>query len=296
MTQLIVTCLADVEPQTVRWLWPSRFPMGKLSILAGDCFDDCTHYIIDDMAARLSRGNPWPDTPGIENPIGSVIALHPMGTDMVLGRMGRAGADMHRVFSLDALYHRRRNGSYPRFFINRDLADLEAAIDRIGDVRLVVFDTLQQHLGPGVKMRAPGSVGPVLQQLVKMAERTNVAVIGMMHVRRSSRSVACLTGAVPSAARAIWFVVDDPDDLDAHHMLPAKVINGKPGPGLSFQVRTRASESKRCDPGIRWRWSPNGDEGGRSAEISRVLSGPPGLSRVGKSRRVRAGHRILFSS
>ena len=32
----VVVNLADVQPESVRWLWPGRFALGKLTLLAGD--------------------------------------------------------------------------------------------------------------------------------------------------------------------------------------------------------------------------------------------------------------------
>ena len=32
----VVTTLSDVEPEEVRWLWESRIPLGKLTVVEGD--------------------------------------------------------------------------------------------------------------------------------------------------------------------------------------------------------------------------------------------------------------------
>ncbi len=65
--------LDTVEPEAVEWLWPSRIPLGKLTILQGDPGLGKSTMAID-IAARLTTGRPMPDgtNPDIE---GSVIFL-----------------------------------------------------------------------------------------------------------------------------------------------------------------------------------------------------------------------------
>jgi hypothetical protein len=57
----LTRCLGDVEPEGVRWLWPGRIPSGKLTILSGDPGLGKSFLTID-LAARVSRGMPWPDS------------------------------------------------------------------------------------------------------------------------------------------------------------------------------------------------------------------------------------------
>jgi len=52
--------MADVTPEAVSWLWPGRFPRGKLSRIIGDPGQGKSCVTMD-MAARVSRGLDWPD-------------------------------------------------------------------------------------------------------------------------------------------------------------------------------------------------------------------------------------------
>ena len=66
--------LAEVEPEPIRWLWPGRIALGKLTLLAGDPGLGKSLITID-LAARVSTGAAWPDTPSEPNPTGGVVLL-----------------------------------------------------------------------------------------------------------------------------------------------------------------------------------------------------------------------------
>ena len=51
----VLTCLADVAPQPVRWLWPSRIALGKLTVFAGRP-DLGKSFITLDIAAQRFQG------------------------------------------------------------------------------------------------------------------------------------------------------------------------------------------------------------------------------------------------
>lgn len=54
--------LVAVTREQLDWLWPGRVPLGKLTLLAVDPGLGKS-FVTLDMAARVSRGQPWPDVP-----------------------------------------------------------------------------------------------------------------------------------------------------------------------------------------------------------------------------------------
>ncbi|MCA9152883.1 MAG: AAA family ATPase, partial [Planctomycetales bacterium] len=64
--------LSDVEPETVRWLWPGRIALGKLTLFAGDPGLGKS-FLTMDIAARVTTGTTWPDSPTVAAPRGSVV-------------------------------------------------------------------------------------------------------------------------------------------------------------------------------------------------------------------------------
>jgi len=53
--------VGDVARRPVNWLWPGRVPSGKLTLVAGDPGLGKSLVALD-IAARVTRGLPWPDS------------------------------------------------------------------------------------------------------------------------------------------------------------------------------------------------------------------------------------------
>src|SRR5262249_27870103 len=61
-----------VEPKQIEWLWENRLARGKLTLLAGEPGIGKSQISLD-IAARISKGDLWPD--GGHAPLGSVVIL-----------------------------------------------------------------------------------------------------------------------------------------------------------------------------------------------------------------------------
>ena len=35
-SELVAQCAADISPEAIKWLWPGRVPIGKLTLIAGE--------------------------------------------------------------------------------------------------------------------------------------------------------------------------------------------------------------------------------------------------------------------
>src|SRR5688572_15476895 len=53
----------EVKERELEWLWPGRIPLGKITLLAGDP-EAGKSFVVADLAARTTRGGPWPDGVG----------------------------------------------------------------------------------------------------------------------------------------------------------------------------------------------------------------------------------------
>ena len=68
----VIVELAQVKSERVRWLWPGRIGLGRLTLLAGRPGEGKS-FVTMDLAARLSRGVAWPDGQASER--GSVVLV-----------------------------------------------------------------------------------------------------------------------------------------------------------------------------------------------------------------------------
>ena len=101
---LVVTPASEIAAEEVRWLWPGRFPLKHLSILAGAADVGKTLLALD-MAARVSRGLAWPDAPDQPHRPANVlfITTHDNTATSIVPRLKRAGADLDRVFIVNGV-------------------------------------------------------------------------------------------------------------------------------------------------------------------------------------------------
>jgi len=253
----VLVCLADVEPEPVEWLWPGRIPLGKLTLLVGDPGRGKSLLSLD-VAARLTRGAPWPDAPGVPAPLGNAVLLSAEddAADTIRPRLDAAGGDPARVVELCAV--RRPDAPDGRAFcLATDLDALERAIDATGDVRLVVLDPVSAYLG-GADSHKNAEVRAILAPLQALAERTGAAILAVTHLNKNAAASALYrpTGSLAfvAAARSVWTVLPDPESPRRMLLLPLKCNLAGPVGGLAYAV----VDSPECPgtPVVAWEPDP----------------------------------------
>ena len=143
--------LSTVKPRPLRPLWSRRFYSGKTSLVSGDPSLGKSLITID-MAARVSRGTPWPDlrNEGIEP--GGVVVLSAEDDidDTICPWLHAAGADLNRIVAIQGIEFRDADRGAKRirsFNFEQHLPALEGAIRDVEDCRLVVVDPISAFLG-----------------------------------------------------------------------------------------------------------------------------------------------------
>jgi hypothetical protein len=200
----------------VEWIWPGRFAVGKLGIIAG-LPDEGKGQIFCDIAARITRPNSaWPCNEGIA-PFGNVILLTAEDdiADTVHPRLKAAGADSDRVEIVQMV----REGNNERMFsLITDLAILRQKILEVGDVRLVQIDPISAYLGVK-KMDSfrNTDVRAVLSPLVTLAAELRVGIIGIMHFNKKTDVTNALLRisdslAFGATARHVYAAINDAEN------------------------------------------------------------------------------------
>lgn len=242
---LVTVRLSDVHPELVRWLWPGRMALGKLTLLCGDPGLGKS-FITLDLAARVSSGTAWPDLPLLSNPRGSVVLLSAEDDlgDTIRPRLDVAGADASRIVAIRAVRRRvvitgKTQEDY--FDLNEDLPALEAAILKLRDCRLVIIDPLTAYLGK-TDSHKNAEVRAVLARLFELAAQHRVAVLAVTHLNKASTLPAIYRAmgslAFVAAARAVWAVVRDDEDETGRRRLfvPIKNNLGADETGLAYAL------------------------------------------------------------
>jgi hypothetical protein len=238
-TEAVLRCFRDIAPEQVRWLWPKRIPLGKLTLLVGDPGLGKSLVTID-LASRVTRAAEFPD--GSSSEVGDVFLLSAEDdpADTIRPRLDAAGADVSRVHILEAVRVTLGDGTQTEkvFNFETDLAALEAALRRHSGIRLVVIDPISAYLG-GVDSHSNAEVRGILAPLASLAGRYSISVVAVTHLRKSAgaaihRAIASI--AFAAAARAVWAVAADPDDPTRRLVLAVKQNLVPDRGGLAFRV------------------------------------------------------------
>lgn len=230
----VVVRLSDVTPEPVTWLWPGRIARGKLTLVVGDPGLGKS-YLTQDVAARITRGLPWPD--GSLAPRGDVVILTAEDglADTIRPRFDALGGDPGCVHVLTAIRTRERERGVD---LSQDLPHLEALLARVKPL-LVVVDPVSAYVGKTDTYR-DNEVRAVLAPVAGLAEHAGTAIVGVMHLTKSQQRQAIHRTqgnvAFVAAARAVFAVAEDREDSTRRLFLPVKMNIAPKPPGLAYRL------------------------------------------------------------
>lgn len=237
-----VVRLSDVAPEKVMWLWQNKIPLGKVTLLSGNPGLGKS-FVTMDIAARVSAGIPWPDSPDEPREPGGVVLLaveDGLG-DTIRPRLDVHQADCTRISAVQSVRVQTENGQPSRDLavdLSRNIEALEIAIKNVDSCRLVVIDPITGYLD-SINAQDNGEVRGVMMKLAALAERTGVAVLAVSHLRKSEGLAIHLTlGSIAfaAAARVAHAVVKDPDNPRRRLLLPIKNNLANDTGGLAYQL------------------------------------------------------------
>ena len=141
---------SDVKAKPIRWLWPGRIARGKATMLAGNPGLGKSQTAGADMAARVSTGGGWPDGGRCERGNVVILSAEDDAEDTIRPRLEAAGADLSRVFILDAVvdgYRADGSEAHRAFNLKGDLFRLGRMLEEIDGAALIVIDPITAYLG-----------------------------------------------------------------------------------------------------------------------------------------------------
>lgn len=230
----LIILASSIEPKEVRWLWPGRIPLGKLTTFAGNGGLGKT-FVSMDIAARVTTGAEWPD--GIASS-GAGRVLYISGeddpSDTLVPRLIACSADLQRI----AFFTAFAQGEYSL----ANMQMLETACVQLGDdLKLVVIDPPTSYLA-GTNDHKNAELRQLLTPLATWAAERGVAVVFISHVSKPQgakvEAVMRVLGSVAwiNAVRAAHMFVADPDDPDKRLFIGMKQNLSKRKNGLRYEI------------------------------------------------------------
>ncbi|MGA2233549.1 MAG: AAA family ATPase, partial [Tepidisphaeraceae bacterium] len=126
----LLTCLADVEPRAVTWLWSGRIPSGRITLLVGRPGEGKS-FVTMDVAARVSTGTPFPDGTPCERGSVLIISGEDDPHDTIRPRLDAHHADVSCIHLLSMVRRIGEDGKpLEIMFTLADVTSLEDALCR----------------------------------------------------------------------------------------------------------------------------------------------------------------------
>lgn len=241
----IGTLLSEVEPERVEWLWESRIPYGKITVIDGNPgLGKST--VTTDLAARVSVGKSWPD--GAECEASSVVIMSAEDglADTIRPRFDAAGGDPTKAVTISTVPD--AEGNERQIAIPDDLSIIEQVIERV-QARLVVIDPLMAFLPSHVNSHRDQDVRRALAPLARLGEKTGAAIIVVRHLNKATGGSAIYRGGgsigIIGAARSGLLIAEHPEDDTRRVMASIKNNLAAPAPSLVFSLSSAENGAAR---------------------------------------------------
>jgi len=237
----VIVPMSSVLPESVRWLWRDRIPLGKLTILEGDP-GVMKSWLALAIVTAYVNGAPMPGETESHAPGRSILLTAEDGlSDTIRPRLDGLGADVSRVEAFRGMRNDKTGAERPPS-LAEDLWALDEAL-RGGLYGLVVIDPLNAYLPGDLDAHRDVAVRAVLAPLAQMAERYNVAILTIRHLTKGARDKAIYRGggsiAYTAAARTVLLVGVDPEDERKQRRVVVPIKNNLAplATGLAFELR-----------------------------------------------------------
>ena len=233
--------MSEIEPQPINWLWEDYIAKGTFTLITGEP-DLGMSQITLSLTAVVTTGGIWPlgDKRCKEGDV-ILISAEDSPEHTIRTRLEANGANLSKVHLLDGIRKSDSNSDCKLFNLKSNLNELETMINEIKEVTMIVVDPLSAYLS-GVDSYKNTDVRLMLAPLSKLAERHNIAIVGVEHPPKSSngRAMNQVGGSIAfvAASRSAYLVSKDPEDEERRLFLKIKNNLSNYSGGISFTVES----------------------------------------------------------
>lgn len=226
---VILRRIADVEPETVKWLWHPYIPYGKLTLLEGDPGAGKSWLGLA-IATAQSLGQGLPNVNGLHPGNALVISAEDGLADTIRPRLSALEADINRIYAIDGL-----------FTLDSDGCELLESYIRQLKPSLVIIDPLVAYLSGEIDIHKANQVRQVTAHLARLAEKYNPAIIAIRHLTKggSLKPIYRGLGSIDftAAARSVLLAGSDPDFPQTRGICHLKCNLAPLGESIGYELR-----------------------------------------------------------
>lgn len=234
-SELVPTAASSIRIRPVYWGWKNRLPLGELSLLAGreGLGKSTLGY---QLVADVSQGRMEGYFHGTSRSV-FIVAAEDSWEHTIVPRLIAGQADLTKIFRIDA---KTVEGIETAVSLPKDLVAFERLIYQY-ETGMVLLDPLMSRLDSKLDSHKDADVRQALEPMVKLAHDTNVMVLGIIHVNKSSGTdpLSLIMGsrAFSAVSRAVLYIQADADQPQVRLMGQAKNNLGRTDlPTLQFSL------------------------------------------------------------
>jgi DNA repair protein RadA/Sms len=229
----LLACIADVQRESVSWVWDNRIALGKLMEMVGDGGVGKS-FTSQAIAAAISRGFGLPGQQRTEPANAILINAEDGLSDTLRPRLEDMGADLSRIFSLTGLKDKEGR---ERSLSLEDLDVIENATTA-HSAKLLVIDPVIAFTAAKDTHKA-SDVRSLLAPLAAIAGKQRCAIITIRHLTKSAAKVEYRgQGSADffNASRLAFLCGEDPEDRTRKIFCQIKSNLGPKMPSLSYSI------------------------------------------------------------
>ena len=220
--------MAEVEKETIEWLWYPYIPYGKITIIQGNPGDGKTNLALK-IAACVSSGTPLPGLPELEQQKVIYLSAEDGVRDTLKPRLEELGADTKNILFF-------KEEDKPTSLTQRII---EIALDMSG-AKVLIIDPIQAFMGSRTDMNKANEVRETLRPVGELAEKYKCSIILIGHLNKAQglNSIYRGIGSMDFTAisRSILLVGRHKDDSGLRVFVHNKSSLGPQGPSQAFRL------------------------------------------------------------
>src|SRR5215510_10214546 len=211
---LKVRRLADVQAETIEWLWKPYIAIGKITVIEGDPGLGKS-WLTMAITTAIAAGKGLPGAEIAEPACVLMCSAEDGLEDTIRPRLDTFGADVTRIYAVETPFTLDQAG----------ILALEEQI-AIHKPKLVIIDPLVAYFGAGVDMHRANETREIMAALAVVAKKFRCAILCVRHLAKGGASKAIYRGIgsidITAAARSVLLVGADPNDQNKRGIVQIK--------------------------------------------------------------------------